>query len=62
MSWRQKQVVAGMDMIMPVLCEECRQEFDDGYYYDIDGCLLCGDCMDKLFRRVTPLEETGDML
>lgn len=32
-------------------CEECHEEIEDGYYYDVEGTVLCEHCMDRLYRK-----------
>ena len=34
------------------ICEECGQPAEsDGYYYSIEGTVLCAFCVDKLYRK-----------
>lgn len=35
----------------PPRCEECHEEIEDGYYYDVEGTVLCEHCMDRLYRK-----------
>lgn len=37
-------------VLAAVTCEECGRKVDDGYYYNIEGTVLCADCVDKLYR------------
>lgn len=37
---------------LPV-CEECGNRINDDYYFDVDGELLCEDCMNKRYRKHT---------
>ena len=32
-------------------CEECGTIIQDDYYYDIDGEILCEDCMCSKYRK-----------
>ena len=35
-----------------VRCEECGgNAVEDGYYYNIEGTVLCGSCVDKLYKK-----------
>lgn len=36
---------------LPPRCEECHEEIEDGYYYDVEGTVLCEHCMDRLYRK-----------
>ena len=31
-------------------CEKCNNPIQDDYYYDIEGDILCGDCVDDLYK------------
>lgn len=33
-------------------CDECGEKIHDDYYYDINGEILCEDCLKK-YRRTT---------
>jgi formylmethanofuran dehydrogenase subunit E len=37
---------------LPV-CEDCHERIQDEDYYDVDGELLCENCMKKRYRRFT---------
>ena len=37
---------------LPV-CERCHQRIQDEDYYDVDGEILCEECMKKKYRRKT---------
>lgn len=39
-------------MRLPV-CEDCHERIQDEDYYDVDGELLCENCMKKRYRRFT---------
>lgn len=39
-------------MSLPV-CEECHERIQDEDYYDVDGEILCENCMKKRYRRFT---------
>lgn len=41
----------------PLRCEECRQPIDEDYYYNIESTILCGFCVDKLYRREVPVSD-----
>lgn len=32
-------------------CEMCGERIEDDYAYDIDGSIICPDCMDKHFKK-----------
>ncbi len=33
------------------VCEYCDNPVQDDHYYDIDGTLVCQDCLDAYFRK-----------
>lgn len=35
------------------ICAECEEYIQDDYYYEINGDILCCDCMDNYYRRST---------
>lgn len=35
---------------LPV-CEYCREPIQDDFYYEIDGEILCHDCLDEVYRK-----------
>ena len=37
------------------ICDCCLETIDDDYVYDIDGEILCGDCLKFLYRK--PIED-----
>ena len=32
-------------------CDECKCTIEDEHYYDIDGEILCEDCLKKKYRK-----------
>lgn len=32
-------------------CEYCEEKITGAYYYDIDGVILCPECVTQLYRR-----------
>lgn len=34
-------------------CENCGEHIQDEYLYDVDGAVLCEECMKDLFRQST---------
>lgn len=37
---------------LPV-CEECKSRIQDDFYWEIDGEILCEDCMNLRYRNYT---------
>lgn len=35
----------------PETCDICGEEFEDDWYYDIDGEHICDDCLCKMYRK-----------
>ena len=35
------------------ICERCRERIQDEDYYDVDGEILCEECMKRKYRRKT---------
>lgn len=33
-------------------CEYCEEKITGSYYYDIDGVILCHECVKKLYRKI----------
>jgi len=38
------------------ICEECGHRIEDDYAYDLDGTVICEDCMGRKYKRVDELE------
>lgn len=34
-------------------CEDCANHIQDDEYFDVDGTILCGDCMNDRYRKYT---------
>lgn len=32
-------------------CEECGEPIQDDYYYNLDGEILCEDCLNKRYKK-----------
>lgn len=43
------------DRLMELLprCDECDKRIDDEYLYEFDGCLVCGECLDRNHKKFT---------
>lgn len=35
------------------MCEACGERIQDDYLYDIDGYILCEECMNDIYRHST---------
>ena len=33
------------------LCVECKEQIQDDYYYEINGCIYCEECLNTEFRK-----------
>ena len=48
--WDAEQVKA--EALLPV-CDDCGEAINDDYYYEVDGDILCEECMRHRYRRFT---------
>ena len=35
------------------MCETCGERVQDDYYYEIDGCIYCEECLNRQYRKDT---------
>lgn len=40
-------------------CDECEEEFEPEELYDLDGDMLCKDCLLEQFKTVKQMEESN---
>ncbi len=49
---RWDRELASMEARLPV-CDKCNQRINDDIFFDIDGEILCEDCMHDRYARST---------
>ena len=48
--WDMEQTMA--EAMLPV-CDDCGEVINDDYYYEVEGDILCEECMKHRYRKFT---------
>lgn len=51
--WEHGEREREMRLLTLPVCENCHKRIQDEDYYDVDGEILCEECMKRKYRRKT---------
>lgn len=52
-AWEYAERERERRLLMLPVCEKCHERIQDEDYYDVDGEILCKECMKQKYRRKT---------
>lgn len=53
--WERRERDAERWLAKLPVCDYCEQHIQDDHYYEIDGEIICPDCLESYFRKENEL-------